>query len=947
MTAVAAHSRDTVSFGPFSVVASERLIMKDGVPLALGARSLDILCALLEAPIQPVSKRDLMAKVWPDVTVGDGSLRFHIATLRKALGDGENGARYIATVGGRGYCFVAPVSRSGDDEATQASADDGFLAANVPRRLARMVGRADGVLALSSQLMTSRFVTIVGAGGVGKTTVAVAVGHELIEAFAGAVLFVDLGALSDPNLVAGSVAAMLGLSMTASDATPGLIGYLQDKRVLLILDNCEHLMEAAAALTERIFASAGQVHILATSREALRVEGEHVYRLEPLAFPSEGAGLTALEVLTFPAVQLFVERATASGARLDLNDADAEIVGNICRRLDGVALAIELAAGRVGTYGLHQTAALLEERLSLLWLGQRTAPPRQQTLKATLDWSYGLLSEPERLVLRQLAIFIGSFTLEAARGVLGSTALHENTVLVAIDSLIAKSLVVAHGAATPMRYRLLDTTRAYVLEISADPAEHADLARRHANYYTRWLEHTGAEWPTLANASERALHLGDLANVRSALDWAFGPLGDVAAGIGLAAAAAPVFWVKALRPECHHWSQRAIRALDDLTRGSAEEMHLQAALGMSMMFEHGDAAAAQTALNRSLAIAQDRGDPVKQLQLLVPIHAFLTRTQEFRVALEQARRGVAVADIIGDPAAETLAHTLLGISLHFVGELGEADIELEAGMQRPPSFQPSNPIYLSAGHHLWAGAARARNLWLQGYPARAVQLARRTVTEAASMDVQVGLILEWVFSLFLWVGDLEGAQEHLDRIAGFAEARALTKVEILGFEGLVAVARGDAEDGVPRLQDCLQDLRETRYELLTAFQISLAQGLALLGRFGEALALIEETMAAVEKNGDLAYKPELLRVRGALLLAMPPPRREDAQACFAQSLQLSRDQGARGWELRTATDMAALWASDGRREDARALLQPLLEQFTEGFETADLTAAGHLLATLS
>ena len=215
------------------------------------------------------------------------------------------------------------------------------------------------------------------------------------------------------------------------------------------------------------------------------------------------------------------------------------------------------------------------------------------------------------------------------------------------------------------------------------------------------------------------------------------------------------------------------------------------------------------------------------------------------------------------------------------------------------------------------------------------------------MDVQVGLILEWVFSLFLWVGDLEGAQEHLDRIAGFAEARALTKVEILGFEGLVAVARGDAEDGVPRLQDCLQDLRETRYELLTAFQISLAQGLALLGRFGEALTLIEETMAAVEKNGDLAYKPELLRVRGALLLAMPPPRREDAQACFAQSLQLSRDQGARGWELRTATDMAALWASDGRREDARALLQPLLEQFTEGFETADLTAAGHLLATLS
>src|SRR6185437_8213118 len=228
-----------------------------------------------------------------------------------------------------------------------------------------------------------RFVTIVGAGGVGKTTVAVATGHELTEAFAGAVLFVDLGALGDPKLVAPSIAAMLGLPVQSDDVTPSLIAYLRDKRLLLILDTCEHLIETAAALAERIFVAAPQVHILATSREALRIEGEHVYRIPSLAVPPDEPDLSAADALTFPAIQLFVERAAAGGARFDLDDANAALVASICRKL----------------YGLPQTAALLEQRLTLLWQGQRTAPPRQKTLQATLDWSFGLLSEPERLVL--------------------------------------------------------------------------------------------------------------------------------------------------------------------------------------------------------------------------------------------------------------------------------------------------------------------------------------------------------------------------------------------------------------------------------------------------------------------------------------------------------------------------------------------------------------------
>jgi DNA-binding winged helix-turn-helix (wHTH) protein len=331
----AAPTREVISFGPFSLVASERLLTKEGAPVELGARTLDTLIALASRPNEVVSKRDLLARVWPDVTVEEGSLRLQIAKLRRALGDG----RYITTLGGRGYSFVAPISRSNHSGDIHLSRAVSFLHTNLPSRLIRMVGRDDDVLALSNQLTSDRFVTIVGAGGVGKTTVAVAVAHDLIEQFAGAALFFDLGELSEPNLMATSLASMLGLSVQSDDATASLIAYLQDKRILLILDTCEHLIDAVAELAARIFHAAPQVHILATSREALRVEGEHIYKLAPLHCPPDAPGLTLATVQTYPAIQLFVERAAASGARLDLGDADAEIVARICRKLDGVALA--------------------------------------------------------------------------------------------------------------------------------------------------------------------------------------------------------------------------------------------------------------------------------------------------------------------------------------------------------------------------------------------------------------------------------------------------------------------------------------------------------------------------------------------------------------------------------------------------------------------------------
>jgi len=248
MVTAAGQAKDELSFGPFNLVVGERLLTRGGLPIGLGARALDILIVLISAPNEVVSKKDLMARVWPDVTVEEGSLRFHMASLRKALGDGKAGARYVTTIAGRGYCFVAPVSRVSSlrDVAPVAVAD--FPHANLPGRLGRMVGRDDDVLRLSAHLIASRFVTIVGTGGVGKTTVAVAVAHHLAEAFAGSVLFVDLGMLGDAKLATPAVASMLGLSVQSDDATPSLIAFLKSRRILLILDTCEHLVEAIAAL---------------------------------------------------------------------------------------------------------------------------------------------------------------------------------------------------------------------------------------------------------------------------------------------------------------------------------------------------------------------------------------------------------------------------------------------------------------------------------------------------------------------------------------------------------------------------------------------------------------------------------------------------------------------------------------------------------------------------
>jgi predicted ATPase/DNA-binding winged helix-turn-helix (wHTH) protein len=951
MATVAGEIKDGLSFGPFSLIAGERLLTKEGAPVELGARALDILIVLSSTPNQVVSKKELMSRVWPDVVVEEGSLRFHMAGLRKALGDGKNGARYITTLAGRGYCFVAPVVQKSSPREVATVTAGHFPHANLPNRLGRMVGRDDDVLKLSAQLTASRFVTIVGPGGVGKTTVAIAVAHHLTDAFAGSVLFVDLGMLSDPKLATTAVSSMLGLSVQSDDAIPGLIAFLRTKRILLILDTCEHLVDAIAGLAARLMEAAPQVHVLATSREALRIEGEHVYRLDALACPPDVPGLTAAAVREFPAAQLFLERAAASGAHLDVSDVDAPIVADICRKLDGVALAIELAARRVESYGLQQTAALLDQHLTLLWVGSRTAPPRQKTLQATLNWSYELLSELERMVLRRLAIFVGHFTLDAALEVVTSATLDRTTVSAALDSLVGKSMVAVRPIGAMVRYRLLDTTRAYALELGIDNAELADLAVRHATYYQRWLEQTVDEWETLSSGTERAPYFAGLNNVRAALEWCFGESGNVSVGVGLAAAAAPVFLTMSLLIECQRWSERALRALDDGSRGGREEMQLQAGLGISLMFTRGNSEPVHVALNRSLGIAEEHSDVLHMAGLLGMLHMYHLRGGDFGLALQYAEHSSKIASRLGDVRVTALAHALLGISRHLMGDLRGARAELEAALAAGPGAATSRAIYFGFDHHSWARVALATTLWLQGHPAQAAASAHQAIDDAEQMNHPVSLaIVLTAITVLLWTGEIGAAEQHLDWFIARAETQYFGPYRDVGrgLKAELAIRRGDVEAGVATLQDCVGKLHGARYgRFNTRFNLVLARGLAASGRFTEGVTLVDETIQSVEAKGGVSYLPELLRLKGNILLAMPKPCTEEAVMCFMQSLEMSRAHGSRAWELRTATDLAALWAGQGRSDDARALLQPVFAQFTEGSDTADVKAAEHLLTTLN
>jgi predicted ATPase len=801
-----------------------------------------------------------------------------------------------------------------------------------------------------NKLSHSRVVTIVGPGGIGKTKVALAVAAKLVAANRDGGGFVDLAPLADPLLVPSAMATMLGVPVRSENPIPGLIAFLAGKQMLVVLDSCEHVVAAVAMMASRLLEGTADLRILATSREPLRLAGESVLRLPPLRTPEESETLTVVQALRFSSIQLFVDRACERMATFRLTDPDAPLVGDICRKLDGNPLAIELAAGRVDAFGVQGVATQLNDRFRLLTSGFREAPPRQQSLMVTLDWSYDLLSEIERAILRRLGIFAGYFTLDAAIEVATGGAVGSSDVLAGMATLVDKSLVSADVGSPVLRYRLLDTTTAYARKKLADnPGEFEQIARRHAEFMIGLLEQAEAEAPLRRSADRPIDYNAQIDNVRSALNWSFSPAGDPALGVNLTIAALSLWQHFSLLDECRRSVNRALEfAKSGASVTRRQELRLLTGLGTALWM----LPESRTVWTKVLGIAEELEDIDYHLRALWGLWIVNLMSGNHRTGLSIARQFSALAAKTTDPLALFAADRLLGSSLHYLGQHRSARRRLEIMLSRPVSGTARTQILrfqydLSVARR----AFLARILWLQGFPDQALREAEGGVAEAQASGHSLSLCYALGHAacpIALFNGELTRAEHHISALLEQSSRHELLVWEKMGrcFKGMLSLRRGS---GMLLLNEAMDQLRSAGIPpYCKTMVIEYAKALGDVGEVARALATIDEGLAHATRNEELWCLPEILRAKGELmLLDEDPDGIAAAEDHFKKSLALARKQSALAWELRAATSLARLQKQQHRETQAQQLLARTYARFTEGFETPDMRAAKLLLSELS
>jgi predicted ATPase len=923
-------------FGPFELSIGNRLLTNGAKVVPLGARAMDLLIVLVEQASKVVGRRTLIEHVWPKRGAEQVSLRVHISALRKALDQSDPGRRYIANVPGRGYSFVVPVTSLSPQSSSDLKPPS---RSRLPARLMRMLGRQDALATIQMRLAEQKFVTIVGPGGIGKTTVAVAVAHEMGSNFNNQVHFVDLGALGNASLVASAVATSLGVSVQTTDVVPALIDHLQGKPALIILDCCEHLIDGASAVAEELIRRVPTLHLLATSREAMRVEGERVYELCALACPPEDSSVSAQDALQYPAVQLLVDRVRTVRGDFELADGDAPIAAGICRRLDGIPLAIELAAGRVDIFGLSKTASLLDDRLS--WVGRRTALPKHQTLNAALEWSYDLLGQAEKRVLSRLSVFAGGFTFEASVAVVADETIDEANVSDCVWELRSKSMIAAQGQGA--RLRLLDTTHAFASRRLAESDEEGRWRRRHAFYFSDLLKQ-GASM----DQPERRRTLGvEVDNLRAALNWAFSVEGDAKLGVELAAASASTWMAMALLTECREWMTKSISRLDNASAASRQEMIIQCALASCMMFTDGMTEESYATWAKARLLAECLNDTECQLDSLLVLWDHQIRLPSYAEATELADRCGDVAEGSGDRGAIAMANYMRGVTYHHTGRILQAEAHLELSLHRDDEASRQSLIKrFGYDRKVDALAVLANLVWLRGCPDQARRLNLTSIAEARQLDHAVPLCvaLAWAsFNMNLTSPDDLETEALANELVDHAAKYAVESYHGFGIsmQALCRVRRGEGDTASATLYRGLEKLSAARYGVFNwIFQAEFARCMAVAGRPRQALAVFER--ARINLDEDQWYAPELRRIRGELALGNDEGLAVGRQY-FLSALELSERQASLSWALRAATSLAIAEKSAGRKEAAWRTLQAIHAKFREGLETFDLRLAKQVL----
>jgi len=942
----------TFVFGPFRLLPERQLLMRDETPVRIGGRALDLLTVLVERPGEIVSKPELLTRVWPNTFVEEGNLKVNMAALRRALGEAHGASQYIATVVGRGYRFCAPVQSSRSEGPVFELGAATSRTHNLPTGTTPVFGRASAIEAILHELTEARLVSIIGPGGIGKTTVALAVAERAVGAFRDGVWLIDLALLKDPELVPNAIATTLGVVAHLPSMLAALSEFLRNRELLLVFDSGEHIIEAAASCARRILAEAAGVKILVTSREPLLVNGERARRLPGLGTPPRSAHLTAPEALAFPAIQLFVDRATDRHESFQLSDADAPTVAEICRRLDGLALAIELAATRLDAFGVTGLLGQLDDRFRLL-IGRRAGPERHRTLAATLDWSYGLLSPEEAALLRAVSVFAGVFDVASASA-LGNVATPNAADTLA--QLSEKSLLAADLDADSIAYRLPETTRAYCLERLQQSGADQAVRRRHAEHVCAVLERAANEW-----AERPAREWGNaygrlLDDLRGALAFAGRAAADGSLRIRLTVAGILLWNHFALIEECRGHVAQAVAELDTAgLAGTAFEMRLQLWLGDATTFTSGPRVEAMDALQRALQIAVRIGDADGHVRCLRLIGVYELFRGENEAALRTLETFVAAA-AAQVPSAVLEAETALGIGELFVGRLHSARRRLERHHEL--ELRVSNEVQSTRYHARYlsdrmvdVGNVLSHVQWLTGSPDAALHTAGAAIEHALNTKHHLSLstALSWVCPVFYWTGrnaECERYVTMLDdeaRRHGFAVRRPVA----MFYRAALACARPDARaDEIDTLERAIEELHATRHLARLPFYLGVhADVLVQHGRLGDARVAIRAALDRAGAKNERWCRPELLRIKASILTA--EGQQAKAEALLLESIGLAQDTGALSWRLRAASDLARLWSATARTDAAHMMLTPVYSAFTEGFATRDLVVAAELLVSFT
>jgi predicted ATPase/DNA-binding winged helix-turn-helix (wHTH) protein len=590
-------------FDRFELQPAERQLLAAGTAVAVGPRAFDLLVALVERSGHLITKDELLERVWPGVIVEDNALQAQISILRKIVGPNA-----IATVSRSGYRFSLELT-SVAAQTSSAPIPSGVSTPthNLPQSLTSFIGREKEITELEELLGTTRLLTLTGSGGCGKTRLALQLAAGLRGEYSYGVWLVELAALSDSALVPQAVAGVLGIKEQGDKSvTQTVAEYIASREMLLVLDNAEHLLEGCAQFADYVLQRCTKVVVMVTSREQLRLAGELTYRVPSLAVPDPLANITPEQLSTCESACLFIERARLQQPQFAVTARNAAALASVCWRLDGIPLAIELAAPCIRSMTVQELNQRLDQRFGLLTGGSRTALPRQRTLRSLIDWSYDLLSDVERALLCRLSVFSGGWTLEAAEAVCSGDGVARGDTLELLTALIDKGLALAeeHNAAT--RYRLLETVRQYARD---------RLAKQHRP--THWRDRHLAHFLALAEEGEEGIRGAEQAawlerleaehdNLREALAWSATPGADAAAGLRMAGALFP-FWMRHSHlTEGRSWVEQMLSERPDEQFPMARAKALNGAGYLATML--GDFAAARALHEESLAIRRGLGD---------------------------------------------------------------------------------------------------------------------------------------------------------------------------------------------------------------------------------------------------------------------------------------------------------------------------------------------------